>query len=125
MVAIRRVHRSLLCLLLASLGAWLAYAGSLTRQPPVIAECLLAFGALGLGATGSRFTCYPVILLALLMSAEWLTWVFLSVRIGYFAHLRPQALLQALLPGILMELAALYAVIVALAFYPRGSRTAP
>ena len=115
----RLAHRVLLCLLLATGTAWLGYAALMTEAPFVVAECLLALLALGLALTGSRFTRYPVILLALLLSGEWLTSVALSLRIGYFAHQRPGAVVRALLPGVLMEGVALYACIVALAFYPK------
>lgn len=115
----RPVHRVLLCLLLTAGVAWLGYAALLTQAPFVIAECLLALLALGFAVSDSRFTRYPVILLALLLSCEWLTSVILSMRIGYFAHQRPEAVVLALLPGVLMEGAALYASIVAVAYCSR------
>jgi hypothetical protein len=119
---IRQVHRGLLCCLLVAVGAWFGYAGWLTRQPLFFAAGLLALAALRLAMRGSRFARYPVIALALLLSAEWLTAVILSIRIGYFGHQSPSAVVLALLPGLAMEVAAAYAIIVAVACCPGSPR---
>lgn len=108
-----KIHRALLALLL--LGYFDYSIWSLYSAPAAIYVLETLFA--GIAAVGTLFgrpmVKYLVSAIAIMLSVEWLSSVWLSMRIGYFAHQAPLRDLVILAPGIAMLCICAYGCYVA------------
>jgi hypothetical protein len=97
---LKRLPVTVLLLTLAAWAAWCLWLGLQTSWWTYWLSATLSLGALLGVALDRRWSAWLTVIVACLPVSEWLLSVILSLRMGYFSHLRAAALLAALTPGL-------------------------
>jgi hypothetical protein len=110
---IRKFHVAVLTLILVVYGCWSLSSG-VSGHHRDSAFCGLAALAAAAGVVGSqRWSAWVVYLIALLIMGEWLWYLWLIFRLGYFAHIGFEQVAVSAAPGVAVVAIAGYCCFVA------------
>jgi hypothetical protein len=119
----QRLHVAALILVLVSYGVWSISTAISGRMWDYIVGGLVALVAATGVILSQRWARAAIYILAALVTCGWLWYVWLAIRVGYFAHRRVLEGALALVPGVAMICVAGYCCFVASRYVGRSRRT--
>jgi hypothetical protein len=108
-----RIHVGFLTAMLVSYGTWSIYIAISGRLWDYIIGGTISLIAAAGVTTDRRWARYAVYLLAVALTCGWLWYVWLALRVGYFARVSSAEGLLSLVPGLALMLLAMYCCYVA------------
>jgi hypothetical protein len=96
----KKFHLALLTTVLTAYACWSISTTVSTGQWGYALGALAAIVAAAGVVKSQRWSALLIYLIALVFAAEWLWYIWLIVRLGFFSHLEPSQVLVSVIPGV-------------------------